>query len=461
MKTIQAIAIVVALTATVISFKLLQKHLTGSSGSSWFDAGCGDGREGSNANCAAVLASPYSYWPPKKPEVPNTRGHLPVAFLGLVYYSTMSIWLLGVGAPSRSRWWLHLAPLLLVGIGLLISAALAHVMFRKLDQWCPWCAVTHALNLILAACLVLLWPRRRADSEGVATVPRPTGRQVGITVLAVVFAVAAENQMLGRAILAREAASNKLNFDQCLTTINRLKANPNVLVALFQSTKPSAVRARIDDPMRVFGDPDSAPFDAVVFSDFECPSCKRLAEFMETEIPKLFGGKLRIIFKHNPLNASCNPGVKSTPHKLACEAARLAEAARSLRGNEGFWCVHDYLFKHQDAWKNIAAPIVEAAQVCHINADDLRSQMESGEVATRIREDAEQAAGLGLYTTPGLFAKGRLVDHLIRNEIVFWDMLAELFWKERNEPRPESTKLTKAPSAAAPTEDTRGRRVDP
>ncbi|MFQ5495679.1 MAG: vitamin K epoxide reductase family protein, partial [Phycisphaerae bacterium] len=139
-KMVSLAAVLLAAAAAVLCYHLLVKHVTGSSGAAWFDAGCRDaGEKGGGADCAAVLASPYSYWPPKRvDEAPNTP-HIPVAFLGLVYYSVLGVWLIGVGRPSRARRWLHLVPMVTIGLGLAGSVYFTFIMFTMLEEWCPWC----------------------------------------------------------------------------------------------------------------------------------------------------------------------------------------------------------------------------------------------------------------------------------------------------------------------------------
>jgi hypothetical protein len=89
---------VCALVASVVCYQLVERHVTGLSGPAWFELGCSDKPGGAAAGCAEVLASPYSYFP--------GLPHIPVAFIGLMYYSTLLAWLVGhwhcVREPSES-----------------------------------------------------------------------------------------------------------------------------------------------------------------------------------------------------------------------------------------------------------------------------------------------------------------------------------------------------------------------
>jgi hypothetical protein len=93
---------------------------------------------------------------------------------------------------------------LLIAAGVASSVYFLFVMFAKLDQWCPWCLVTHVLNFGIAVCLVWMWrivkrspvadvaggaaARSDRTPPAQATAPvrgiHPSGRLVFLTLLA-------------------------------------------------------------------------------------------------------------------------------------------------------------------------------------------------------------------------------------------------------------------------------------
>ena len=86
---------------------------------------------------------------------------------------------------------------------------------------------------------------------------------------------------------------------------------------------PAPGAALVDDPKAVYrvpvdGSPARGPSDALVTivesSDFECPFCKRAAPTMK-QIEAAYPGRVRFVFKHNPLSM----------HRSAVPAAMLAE----------------------------------------------------------------------------------------------------------------------------------------
>lgn len=427
--------------AAVISLQLLNKHIGGAAVAKWFDAGCSESVEAGSANCAAVLASPYSYFPARKPDAQG--GGLPVALLGLVYYSVLTFWLIGVGRPSRSRRWWHAVPLLLVGFGLAMSAYYVRVMFKVLDQWCPWCAVTHGLNLGIAVCLVLMWPRRvQAGASAAPSSHLPSGRVVLLTILAGATLVFAEVNMLAVKNYKRRlhATTEQLN-----TVMKRLSAFAPLMVRMWEANPKLEFTIRSDEPIRVgaVSSDGPPPLDLVVFSDFECPSCARFAAMFETSIAPMFANRVRTTFKHYPIDQSCNARAGRTLHPNACLAAAIAEAARKIEGNEGFWKAHDYLFKHRDELATGQITFESAGAALRLDAAAWKALagggVDSGFQA-RIGEDIQQARMADIRGTPAVFIEGRLVDTLAAGESAFWDRLAEWYWQRAGVPRPDSTR---------------------
>lgn len=87
-----------------------------------------------------------------------------------------------------------------------------------------------------------------------------------------------------------------------------------------------------DDPM--WGS-RFAPVTMVVFSDFQCPFCKKLAGTLE-EVKKKYGAdQLRVIYKHNPL----------AMHKDARPAAIASEAVFRLAGSTAFFDFSQRVYK--------------------------------------------------------------------------------------------------------------------
>ncbi|MCB9527313.1 MAG: thioredoxin domain-containing protein [Myxococcales bacterium] len=137
--------------------------------------------------------------------------------------------------------------------------------------------------------------------------------------------------------------------------------------------------------------PANAKITIVEFSEFQCPFCKRVGPTID-QIMKEYAGKVRIVFKHNPLSF----------HKDAPLASQAALAA----GKQGkFWEMHDMLFENQRALQ--PADIEKYAQEIGLNMTKFKADLESDEIKKQIAADQALANEVGARGTPTFFINGR------------------------------------------------------
>ena len=79
----------------------------------------------------------------------------------------------------------------------------------------------------------------------------------------------------------------------------------------------------------------------VEYADLECGYCKRTAGQIK-QLYDAYKDDVAFVFKHYPLDPSCNVGVKNKRHRSACLAAEAAVCAQEQRR---FWDFHDIAFK--------------------------------------------------------------------------------------------------------------------
>jgi protein-disulfide isomerase len=171
-------------------------------------------------------------------------------------------------------------------------------------------------------------------------------------------------------------------------------------------TVAPAPRPRAADESRtvyrvpVDGSPVKGPADALVTivesSDFQCPFCKRAAPTLK-QIEQAYAGKVRFVFKQNPLSM----------HPLAPGAAQAAEAARAQGGDEKFWAMHDALFEISPDLDQ--AHLEAAAQKLGLDLAKFRSDMASSATRDRIDRDQQLVTALGATGTPAFFINGRKI----------------------------------------------------
>jgi protein-disulfide isomerase/uncharacterized membrane protein len=470
---VQVVAIVLALVAAQVSYSLLQKHV-GARPPAWFDEGCPVHAEKGRANCAAVLQSEYGATDLNLPLIGTLR--VPVAFLGWAYYSALIIWFLGVGRPTYSRRWYGLIVAAFVAAGLCGSIYFIYVMFAKLDHWCPWCVVTHVLNFLIAVCVILLWPRRPVEAAGApskpapptpgqplapavrTTIPHPSLRTALVTVAAMVLVAWAEHHMLQSALKSAAVENARLTLDQCMGNLQRLVGDAERLAKIWDVTDTRNIALRPDDPVRNRAPSGQPTWELIIFSDFECPSCKKTATYLEQVVQPMFNHGLRITYRHFPVNKDCNSSIQGTLHPNACLAVGIAEAARLQGGNDAFWRVHDLLFAKQGegAAGLTGLDPAQIAAAAGLDAKRLAADMQNPVIGQRVNEDIAAAVEAGIRATPHLVVNGRPVDGLAAKEVGFWDKLADRYWKELGVPRPDSTRPKPAAFPAPVTQGTQG-----
>ena len=150
------------------------------------------------------------------------------------------------------------------------------------------------------------------------------------------------------------------------------------------------------DPAKhpILGNSKKALVTIVIFSDFQCPFCKRAVPTLE-EVEKTYGNDVRLVFRHLPLPF----------HKQAEPAARAAWAAQQ-QGK--FWEMHDLLFESQSEFRSPpdAEYWLSLANKIGLNVARFERDFDSPEAKKAVKEDAEYASKVGARGTPNFFING-------------------------------------------------------
>ena len=139
-----------------------------------------------------------------------------------------------------------------------------------------------------------------------------------------------------------------VGFSQYTSSKEKLKSDLNKSIVNQFRALPVIGEPAVESPYKIhmatknFAD---APIRIAVFSDFECPFCKVVAEQMP-EFTRRYGDKINIQYFFYPLDAKCNSNVKSRMHENACDAAMI-----SACDEKKFLEVHDEIFEKQGQLK--------------------------------------------------------------------------------------------------------------
>lgn len=148
------------------------------------------------------------------------------------------------------------------------------------------------------------------------------------------------------------------------------------------------------DESRAFLGPKDAKVTIVEYSDFECPYCARGYQTLK-EVMKAYDGKVRVLFKHLPLDF----------HPKALPASKYFEAI-ARQSAEKAYKFHDIIFENQRDLARGDAFLKEAAKKVGADMAKLAKDVNDPAIAERINNDIAEAQKFGINGTPGFIING-------------------------------------------------------
>jgi protein-disulfide isomerase len=127
----------------------------------------------------------------------------------------------------------------------------------------------------------------------------------------------------------------------------------------------------------------------VLFSDFQCPFCRRFAIEVLPQLKRQYvdSGQLQVAFRHLPLDG------------IHPRARAAAEAAECAARQDGFWPFHDRLFLNASALE--VQNLRGHAETIGLNVAKFDTCL-NGEAVGHVQRDQQIAEALGLGVTPTL-----------------------------------------------------------
>jgi protein-disulfide isomerase/uncharacterized membrane protein len=383
--------------AVVLSAFLISKHFGGGL------PGCGP-----TSGCEALEKTPWGM-------VPGIRW--PVSFVGFAYFFALLVaWMvMDRNLPAATRWPLRVgaaASLLFIGVML---------FYRKL---CPYCVGIHTVNL---AVFVMVereaWRTVRRSPQGGDFMSWALMRKIaGITlgaflvvslVLGVANARLQQKQRVGAEADRRESTEKILAQTQSQArggtqsqsqTQTLAQATPDQ-ASISSTSADMWGRAGFTGRYRL--GPEASPIRIVMLTDYQCVDCQRV----EGEIEEIVASRsdISLSIKHYPFCEEAVPGVPcnryvKTLHANACWAARAAEAAGILKGDQGFFAMHRWLFAKKGAFTD--ADLQAGLREMGLNPEAFLAVMKGDETLRRVRADCDEGIALGLFFTPMVFVNG-------------------------------------------------------
>ena len=334
------------------------------------------GASGTVFNCHAVTGSSY-----------GSLFGFPLAFLGVLgYLAVLTLALIAWQFPESSA----KALLALTTLGLLfvaIDVGLLITMVTQIRYLCLLCLLTYAVNLLLL--LVGQWG---AGQPWRLVVTRAVGSlgawlpQLRVAVVWIFWGVMLTGVLGTASVLAA------VSYMQ--------QGAPGTLRKQITNFVQEQRRVTVDvagDP--IMGEP-ARPIQVVEFSDFLCPSCQRASKLN----PIILAGhrhEVAFVFKHFPLDSSCNTSISRMVHQHACQLAAATECAHE-QGR--FWALHDAIFVQGSTYK-VESLERDAARL-GLDMGAFKACLDSGRGLDAVKRDIAEAARLGVSSTPSYFING-------------------------------------------------------
>lgn len=192
--------------------------------------------------------------------------------------------------------------------------------------------------------------------------------------------------------LAR-AGSTKGGYDQLVAT-GKLQADapPETDREAFELDPSTTYRVGLGLPGHQLG-PDAAPVTIVVWSDFQCPYCKRSVPVVE-KLREKYGDDVRIVFRHLAMQFHRNAGI-------------AAEAAIAAAEQGKFWAYHDQMWSHFGALTR--ADLDSFAAAAGLDLVAFKSALDSRRYRDLVVQEGATALALGVDGTPTMFVNGQPV----------------------------------------------------
>lgn len=156
-------------------------------------------------------------------------------------------------------------------------------------------------------------------------------------------------------------------------------------------TKSGKVEASTDINRPPAYGPTGAPVHVIVFSDFQCPVCKRAVEATH-QIAEEFPGEVRLEFWQHALKMHPN-----------AEIAAAASLAAHQQGK--FWPMHDKLFENQRALDENS--LMTYAEGLGLDMETFRKDFADPELRKVIASQGDFARAMGARGTPAFLINGK------------------------------------------------------
>lgn len=374
--------VISAIVGIATSFYLLIQHTRLTHGIQDGASFCSLGRY---ADCDVVNASQYA----------ELLG-IPLATWGASFFFLL-LALLFI-APPRDKNFRFFQGILawLACFGISLDVVYLVIQLVKLNTVCLMCLLTYVCNGVILFCIWKLAPKVPSRFKEILSAiqkghPKWTAPRIALSLVTwVLFTVVL--LLIPAQVLKKSA--NYAHADQAIVQFyDQWKDKP--------SKKLEAIEGN-----GTWGNPNAKTV-IVVFSDFECPFCRKAAFTLHAAL-KPYEERVFFVFKNFPLDSTCNPALPYQIHAHACKLARLATCG----ANKGkFWDVHDELFldmSDEDMKKGFDH--ISSRLKGTFSESEIQQCLQDPKIGSLVLEDIKLGQSLNVRGTPTTYINGKLVS---------------------------------------------------
>ncbi|NRA44209.1 MAG: thioredoxin domain-containing protein [Oligoflexales bacterium] len=318
-------------------------------------------------SCNAIAASEYS----------EVFG-IPLGVWGLGYFlALISMLVIAWKRPKdKSASFFNYAGLVVVGV--LTTITLASISAFSIGAICPSCVAVYAICIGQALSLYLFRSVIPRKIESKSIINSLAGALIPLFLALIAYQLIEPETLV-------QTTTEITNFTGLSKSRQEVPINKSAFSGLGEDYRLGS---------------DNAKVIIVEFSDFQCPSCKRMNHTLKS-LRKEYGDQILIVYKNFPLDNKCNPSMPGPMHQLACDMATLARCA----GQYGkFWQYHDLVFANHQAASSTS--VKDWAREVGLSDEQINNCMSSKGILDKIRDDIALANKLGVNSTPSLYING-------------------------------------------------------
>ncbi len=360
--------------------------------------------------CSELGASRYS----------KLFGFLPIAIPGFFYYAT-SFGLIGliVREANKDRSAALASMLLSLAVfGAVFDVVLGYINFTKLVVPCKLCIYTYfcTAGLLVSAIGVFLMskkqnPKELSFGEGAKLSLPAAGFGAAATVVLFVFLFGASR------IFGKPAASGDLlPAEQVTDYLREFRALNKVDVSTAG--------------LEGFEGEPGAYIVVQKFADFLCPHCYHASKELQKAMDR-WPGRIRIYYRHFPLDGNCNPVVRRRDPNYGVMRCNGAKAALCGPEQRIFSKLYHGIFELQNDPEGISmANLQQVTEKSGGNWQRMQACMASPKTEAALQRDIKDADTIKLNSTPTIIVQDRLLPPGTPDEKYFLNLMDALVYEK-------------------------------